>query len=173
MNRRHVLTGGVAAAAALAGAGWAWWRYQPHDAADGAVDALWGQQWDGPQGQTVRMADFRGRPLLLNFWATWCPPCVEELPLLNAFYREQQGKGWQVLALAVDQAGPVRKFLERLPLAFPVAMAGLSGVDLSKQLGNTGGGLPFTILFDRQGRVAERKIGQVHAEDLQAWLQRV
>ena len=93
--------------------------------------------------------------------------------MLNAFYREQQGKGWQVLALAVDQAGPVRKFLERLPLAFPVAMAGLSGVDLSKQLGNTGGGLPFTIVFDRQGRVAERKIGQVHSEDLQAWLQRV
>ena len=173
MNRRHVLTGGVATVAALAGAGWAWWRYEPHEAQDGAVDALWGQQWDGLQGQTVRMADFRGQPLLLNFWATWCPPCVEELPLLNAFYREQRGKGWQVLGLAVDQVGPVRKFLERLPLTFPVAMAGLSGVDLSKQLGNTGGGLPFTILFDREGHVAERKIGQVHAEDLQAWLQRV
>jgi len=117
------------------------------------------------------MDAFRGRPLLVNFWATWCPPCVEELPLLNAFYREQRAKGWQVLGLAVDQTAAVRQFLQRLPLDFPVAMAGLGGTELSKRLGNSNGGLPFTVVFNAQGEVAHRKIGQVHEKDLALWLQ--
>jgi thiol-disulfide isomerase/thioredoxin len=169
MNKRNLLTGGVAIAAGLAGAGWAWWRLQPHDMADGAVDALWAEQWLNPQGQPVQMQAFRGSPLLVNFWATWCPPCVKELPMLNAFYREQRARGWQVLGLAVDQVAPVKQFLQRMPLDFPVAMAGLAGVDLSKQLGNTGGGLPFTIVLDRRGAVAHRKVGQVSEDDLRAW----
>ncbi len=171
MNKRHFLTGGVAALAGLAGAGLAWWRFQPHAVQDGTLDALWQLVWDDPQGQPVAMQDFKGRPLLLNFWATWCPPCVEELPMLNAFYRERQAQGWAVLGLAVDQPSAVRQFLQRLPLDFPVAMAGLGGTELSKQLGNAKGGLPYTVVFNASGDIAHRKIGQVKPEDLQAWAQ--
>ncbi len=171
MNKRHFLTGGVAALAGLAGAGLAWWRFQPHAVQDGTLDALWQLVWDDPQGQPVAMQDFKGRPLLLNFWATWCPPCVEELPMLNAFYRERQAQGWAVLGLAVDQPSAVRQFLQRLPLDFPVAMAGLGGTELSKQLGNAKGGLPYTVVFNVSGDIAHRKIGQVKPEDLQAWAQ--
>jgi len=171
MNKRHFLTGGVAALAGLAGAGLAWWRFQPHAVQDGTLDALWQLVWEDPQGQPVAMQDFKGRKLLLNFWATWCPPCVEELPMLNAFYRERQAQGWAVLGLAVDQPSSVRQFLQRLPLDFPVAMAGLGGTELSKQLGNANGGLPYTVVFNPQGEIAHRKIGQVKPEDLQAWAQ--
>ena len=115
------------------------------------------------------MASFRGRPLLLNFWATWCPPCVEELPLLSRFYTENASKGWQVLGLAVDQRDPVNRFLARDPVTFPVALAGLAGVDLGKALGNLTGGLPFTVVLGSDGSVAQRKIGQVLPGDLQAW----
>jgi peroxiredoxin len=171
MNKRHFLTGGVAALAGLAGAGLAWWRFQPHAVQDGTLDALWQLVWEDPLGQPVAMQDFKGRKLLLNFWATWCPPCVEELPMLNAFYRERQAQGWAVLGLAVDQPSSVRQFLQRLPLDFPVAMAGLGGTELSKQLGNANGGLPYTVVFNPQGEIAHRKIGQVKPEDLQAWAQ--
>ena len=114
------------------------------------------------------MQSFQGRPLLVNFWATWCPPCVEELPLINAFYQENKGNGWQVLGLAVDKAALVKTFLSKTPLAFSVGMAGLNGTDLSRKLGNLAGGLPFTVAIDSAGGIILRKMGQVTASDLQA-----
>lgn len=171
MNKRLFLTGGVAAVAGLAGAGWAWWRFQPHAVEDGTLQALWQHTWEDPNGQPVAMQHFKGRPLLLNFWATWCPPCVEEMPLLNAFYHERRSEGWTVLGLAVDQPSAVRQFLQRLPVDFPIGMAGLGGTELSKRLGNATGGLPFTVVLDARGEIAHRKIGQVKPEDLAAWVQ--
>ena len=169
MNRRLYLSGAVAAAAALAGAGMAWWRLRPGALAEEAADPVWTQGWEGPQGQAVAMADFRGRPLLLNFWATWCPPCVEELPMLDEFFRRHRAQGWQVLGLAIDQPSAVRSFLARRPLAFPIGLAGLGGTELTRQLGNTSGGLPFSVLFDRSGRVIGRKLGQLKPDDLERW----
>lgn len=172
MQRRLWLTGGVAAAAALAGGGVAWWKFQPHAVEIGAEAAWWDLAFDTPAGDaTVSLAAMRGQPLLVNFWATWCPPCVEELPLLNAFYRAQRARGWQMLGVAVDQPSAVRSFLQRIPLDFPVGMAGLGGTELSKSLGNVSGALPFTVLFGADGAVAARKLGQVKPEDLAQWAQ--
>ncbi|MBC7717365.1 MAG: TlpA family protein disulfide reductase, partial [Pseudorhodobacter sp.] len=81
------------------------------------------------------MADLRGKPLLLNFWATWCPPCVKEMPLLDAFYQTHRARGWQVVGLAVDSPTPVRAFLERVPVSFPIGLAGMEGSELSRALG--------------------------------------
>jgi thiol-disulfide isomerase/thioredoxin len=122
-----------------------------------------------PEGQILRMADLRGKPIILNFWATWCPPCIEELPLLNSFFQENKVKGWQVLGLAVDQLEPVKRFLAKSPLDFPVGMSGMPGLELSKSLGNLSGGLPFTVVFGPSGQVAHRKIGKITSKDLQAW----
>lgn len=163
------MLGGVAAVAGLAGAGVAMWRFQPQPVADPALQALWAQQWDTPDGQTLAMASLQGQPLLINFWATWCPPCVEELPLLNAFYGQRRAAGWQVLGLAIDQPSAVRQFLARRPLDFPIGLAGLGGTELTRQLGNATGGLPFTVVLNAQGTLAHRKIGQVKPEDLEAW----
>ena len=167
--RRRWLQAAVAGAAAAAGAGVAWWKLQPHDPAPGAEEALWGLRFDRPEGGVLELGAFAGKPLLLNFWATWCPPCVEELPMLNAFYRDHAAQGWQVLGLAIDQPSAVRKFLERLPLAFPVGLAGLGGSDLGRSLGNLTGGLPFTVVLGADGRILHRKMGQVTAADLQRW----
>ena len=168
-SRRRWLTLGVGALATLGGAGFAAWRLRPHAVHEGAAQAVWDAHFDGPAGEPVHMAAFRGRPLLLNFWATWCPPCVEELPLLDGFYGAQRAKGWQVVGLAIDQPSNVRKFLERTPLAFPIALGGLSGTDLGRALGNEKGGLPFTVLFGADGHVLKRKMGQLTAQDLQDW----
>ncbi len=169
MMQRRAWTVGVAAAAAAAGAGVAWWRLTPREAAADAETTLWAMTWERPEGGTLAAADFRGRPLLVNFWATWCPPCVEELPLLDRFYRERQGSGWVVLALAIAQPSAVRQFLQRQPLSFPVGLAGFGGTELARAMGNATGALPFSVVLDRAGRIAQRKLGQVHAQDLRAW----
>jgi len=163
---------GVAAAAAVTGAGVAWWQIQPHGsnaASDPALQAFWQQSFDSPEGAAMPMAGFSGKPLLVNFWATWCPPCVEELPLIDRFHADNRARGWQVLGLAVDQPSAVRTWLQRKPMGFPVVMAGLQGTELSKSLGNLTGGLPFTIVLGAGGQLLHRKIGKVSAEDLALW----
>jgi len=169
LGRRRALYAGVAAAAAVGGAGLAWWRLQPQAVQAGAEQALWTQAFDTPEGARLAMAEFVGKPLLLNFWATWCPFCVDELPMLNQFHRTNKANGWQVVGLAIDQSSSVRKFLARLPLDFPVGLAGLGGTELGRSLGNLTGGLPFTVVFGADGRVLHRKMGQVTAPDLQKW----
>lgn len=165
--RRGVLLG-AGAVALVAGAGAAWWSRRA-----GAVPAesagLWALQSERPDGGTLPMAGFQGRALLVNFWAPWCPPCVEELPMIDAFFRQHGPNGWQVVGLAVDKPAAVQKFLAKTPVAFPVGILGLAGLSVVKDLGNQAGGLPFTLVLDAAGHVAERKIGQITPGDLQRW----
>ncbi|MGP1629909.1 MAG: TlpA family protein disulfide reductase, partial [Giesbergeria sp.] len=132
--------------------------------------AFFAQSFETPDGAPLMLDAFRGKPLLLNFWATWCPPCIAELPLLNTFYRDHQARGWQVLGLAVDQPSAVRTFLARSPVDFPVGMAGLGGTELARSLGNLAGGLPFSVVFAANGKVLHRKMGQVKPQDLTDWV---
>jgi thiol-disulfide isomerase/thioredoxin len=168
-TRRRWLLAGVAGTALAAGAGLAWWRLRPGDVEAGATDRLWTLDFQTPQGAQLAFAKLRGRPLLVNFWATWCPPCVEEMPLLDAFFREHAGKGWQVVGLAIDQPSAVRTFLQRTPVTFPIGLAGLEGTQLAKSLGNLTGGLPFTVVLGADGAVRQRRMGRVSETDLKAW----
>lgn len=170
-QRRTFLMAGVAAAAAAAGAWMSWRRIAPQPVLSGAEAAFWAGTFEGPNGEAVNLAAMRGRPLLVNFWATWCPPCVEELPMLNAFNTANAPQGWQVLGLAVDQPSAVRGFLQKLPLNFPVGMAGFAGTELSRSLGNPSGSLPYTVVFGAEGTVLHRKIGKVSENDLAQWAQ--
>lgn len=180
INRRNLAIGGLATVAGLAGVGVAWWtsrsRTEPANAGgDGSIDAaseaFWRLSFDAPDGKALAMNNLRGRPLLLNFWATWCPPCIEELPLLDRFYQENKGRGWQVLGLAVDQPSAVSKWLQAKPLNFPVGMAGFGGTELSKSLGNLAGSLPFSAVFSATGALLQRKTGKLTPEDLALWVQ--
>jgi thiol-disulfide isomerase/thioredoxin len=166
-RHRRLLMAGLGVAGAIAGAGVAIWRHQPESKGD--ASALWGLTFDTPTGQQIPMASLRGKPLLVNFWATWCPPCVEELPLLDRFAREHAVNGWQVVGLAVDQPSSVRKFLAATPVTFPIGLAGLEGTELGKSLGNTAGGLPFTVVLAADGAVRERRIGKLAPADLVRW----
>ena len=168
MRRRVALAAGVAATAAAAGAGSAWLHLRL--AAPSAADELWPLHFETPQGGRIELAMLRGKPLLLNFWATWCPPCVREMPLLDRFSREQRTRGWQVLGLAIDNREPVLEFLSRRPVGYPIGLAGVDGVGLARRLGNTQGALPFSVIFDRAGAIVDRKLGAIQPEDFARWV---
>jgi thiol-disulfide isomerase/thioredoxin len=170
-SRRQWLTGAVAGGAALAGVGAAWWH-----ARAGAADELapmWAMRFARPEGGELAMSSLRGKPLLINFWATWCAPCLRELPEFDQFHREYHARGWQVVGLAVDELKPVREFLERVKIGFPVALAGLDGTDLIAQLGNLQGGLPFSVMINADGQLTQRRMGETHYKELVEWAGKV
>jgi thiol-disulfide isomerase/thioredoxin len=169
-RRRTLLYAGLGAAAAVAGAAVGLWQWR--GTGSSRVDpSLWSASFETPSGASLAMQAFRGKPLVLNFWATWCPPCVEEMPLLDGFFKQIAGKNMQVVGLAIDQPSAVRAFLQRTPVAYPVGLAGLGGTELSRTLGNESGGLPFTIVIGAGGEVVQRRMGRVSRADLTRWAQ--
>jgi len=172
-NRRAWMVGGLSVAAGLAGALVAWQKFEPHAVMDEAVLNFWMQSFERPEGGTLLMQEFQGKPLLINFWATWCPPCIEELPLIDAFYNRNKSKSLQVIGLAVDQPSMVRRYLTQKPLSFPVGLAGFNGTELGRTLGNAQSVLPYSVIFDAKGRLLAQKAGKLDQADLDAWLKKV
>ena len=172
-GRRHWLLAGVGMAAGLGGALFAWQKFQPQGVMNEAVQNFWVQEFEKPEGGTLSLQSMRGKPLLVNFWATWCPPCIEELPLIDAFYVANQSKSLQVLGLAVDQPSMVRRYLGQKPLNFPIGLAGYSGTALGQSLGNQQNVLPYSLLFDANGMLLKQKAGKLEQSDLDAWLRSV
>jgi thiol-disulfide isomerase/thioredoxin len=169
VKRRPLVVAG-AALAVIAGAGTAWWRTKDDSEPElpPAID-LWKLTFERVDGAPLAMAAWRGRPLLLNFWATWCAPCITEMPLLDRFASERAASGWRILALAIDQADPVRRFIAERKIGLPVALAGSDGFALSRSLGNGQGALPFTAVFDSSGARTQQHLGAVSADVLDRW----
>lgn len=167
-QRRHTIA--AAGVAAVAGAFGLWLGARrvpsPHDMAPGA---LWKTEFQRVDGGPLRLEAWYGQPIVVNFWASWCPPCVKEMPQFDRFHAEHGARGWRVVGLAVDRQEAVKDFLAQTPVKFPVALAGLDGTTLMRQLGNAQGGLPFTVVINRQGWVVQRRLGETHYEDLVEW----
>lgn len=120
-------------------------------------------------GTPVDLARFRGRPLLINVWASWCGPCVEEMPALAAFAAAQPADGVQVLGLALDTPEGVRDFLTQVPVGYPIVLDTPGPADASVRLGNAQGLLPYSVLVDARGRIVKQKLGPFQAGEIEAW----
>ena len=169
MNRRALMMGLAAGGLGLAGgAGVAWWRLRPAPVADAAARIFFDQRLPTPEGQPVVFNNWRGQVVVINFWATWCPPCVEEMPDLNRLHTQWQPRNVQFVGIGVDTASNIQQFQRKVPVGYPLVVAGTVGSELARTLGNQSGGLPYTVIIDRGGRIAHQYIGRIKPETLEA-----
>lgn len=121
-------------------------------------------------GQPVTLPQaYAGRPLLVNLWASWCGPCIKEMPELDRYARAEGANGTQVVGIALDDADAVRAFLARIPVSYPVLVDAPGPRDAGVRLGNPRGVLPYSVLLDPQGRVLKQKIGPFREGEIDAW----
>lgn len=139
-------------------------------AAEAPTRNLYAQQLPDLKGQPQRLADLRGKPVVVNFWASWCAPCVEETPMLAALAKQYQPRGIGFIGIGVDSAKNVNAFLAQHPVGYAQYVAGIGGVDLAKQLGDGPGGLPFTVVIDAQGQIRHSKLGRISEAELRSAL---
>jgi thiol-disulfide isomerase/thioredoxin len=121
-------------------------------------------------GLEVSSEAWAGKVVVINYWASWCPPCVREMPLLIETQETLGASGVQVVGIAVDRLEDVEAFVADYPVNYPILMANPEAVALSKRLGNRVEGLPFTVIFDRRGRRVFSRTGEVTAAELKAEL---
>ncbi|MCG6895589.1 MAG: TlpA family protein disulfide reductase [Thiocapsa sp.] len=122
------------------------------------------------EGHEVQSGAWSGKILVIHYWASWCPPCVREMPLF-IHAQETLGKaGVQVVGIAVDRLEDVAEFVARYPVNYPILIANPEAVALSRRLGNRVEGLPFTVIFDRRGRRVFSRTGEITAAELERQL---
>lgn len=165
LRRRQLLT----AAAAGSGAVLVGWLLRRSFRGPDTKDVLWRQHLPTPAGKVLDFGHLQGKPLIVNFWATWCAPCLREMPLLSAFYDEHKDDGLQIVGIAIDQTAAVQRFLQSTPVSYPIAVASDRGIDLARTLGNTAGVLPFSVVWAANGKILARHAGELQAGQLVAW----
>jgi thiol-disulfide isomerase/thioredoxin len=156
-RREALILGGAGIAAAAAGflAGPALLKL----GAGGEGEILQEASFPDLSGQTRRLSEWRGKVLVCNFWATWCAPCREEIPLLVTAREKYGPLGAEIVGIAIDNAAKVREFSASFKISYPVLLADASGLDLMRKLGNGSGALPYTVVADRLGALVHRKLG--------------
>lgn len=168
ISRRDALllgAAGVAAAAAGAVAG-----ALALQSRSGAADLL-AARYPDLEGRVHRLLDWRGRVLLCNFWATWCAPCREEVPILVAAKHQWASYGFEVVGIGIDSADKIREFSRTHKVNYPVLVADATSLELLRKLGNPAGGLPYTVVLDATGAVVRRHLGAFTAPDLRRILE--
>ena len=135
-------------------------------AQNNAVTQLWAAPVTNADGKPQSLSLFKGHPVVVNFWASWCGPCVEEMPSLAQLHREYAKKGVEFVGLGVDSDKNVKAFLQKVPVDYPVYVIGFGGADLARAFGNNAGGLPFTVVIDAKGNIRSTKLGQIQPAEL-------
>ncbi|MSQ21083.1 MAG: TlpA family protein disulfide reductase [Betaproteobacteria bacterium] len=110
-------------------------------------------------GKTRTMEEWKGRVVLVNFWATWCAPCREEMPALQQTQAEFAHRGFEVVGIALDNAEATGRFVAEFKIGYPILIGYMGMIDLMRQLGNKSGALPYSVVLDRQGEVAKSHLG--------------
>jgi thiol-disulfide isomerase/thioredoxin len=180
MNTRRILAGALVAVVAAGGGVLAnhWLNGGVEEVAHAAQPAApanaVAQLWTAPvttvDGKPQTLSLLKGHPIVVNFWASWCGPCVEEMPALSQLQRDYAKKGIQFVGLGVDSDKNVQAFLQKVKVAYPIYVTGFGGADLARAFGNTAGGLPFTVVIDAKGNIRSTKLGQIDPQALKQTL---
>ena len=137
---------------------------QPHT----PVTALFAEKMNDVKGTQQALSQWQGKALVVNFWAPWCGPCVQEMPELSALATESAGKNINIIGIGIDSPTNIAEFATKFKIAYPLYVAGMSGTDLSRAFGNTAGGLPFTVLIGADGQVKKTYLGRLKFDQLKA-----
>jgi len=136
--------------------------------AAGPVEALYAQSMNDATGAPQALSQWKGKAVVVNFWAPWCGPCVQEMPELVELSKELGAKNVGVLGIGIDSPTNIAQFADKYKISYPLYVAGMSGTDLSRQFGNTNGGLPFTVLIGADGKVRKTYLGRIKFAELRA-----
>lgn len=160
----------VAAAALVAGlAVGIWWRSPPETASP--APPLQQLTLADLEGRTRVLSEWRGSVLLVNFWATWCAPCREEIPLLNDAQARYAARGLQIVGVAIDDPADVAAYARQFKIAYPVLVGDLDALGATEEYGNPGGLLPYTIILASDGRPIAQKVGAYRSAELDSALE--
>ena len=163
----------LALAALAAGAWMAHTRYAPQSPAAPAVDALWKLGFPDAQGKHQALSQWRGQVIVLNFWASWCAPCRDEIPDFVALRTLYRPKGVEFVGIAIDNSANVAQFLQQVTVNYPTLIGEGAAHSLVRQLGNPSGALPYTIVLDRDGKVVLSHLGRLPRATLETTLRKI
>jgi thiol-disulfide isomerase/thioredoxin len=167
MNRRQwMIIATISLLALFAGVLTSQWIYKTGLASDPAVKAFLNNPWQSSDGNVVDTQKWQGKVLVVNFWASWCPPCVEEMPTLDKLQQDFLQKNVLFVGIGIDSPSNIRDFLAKTPVSYPIVIGGLEGSNISKQLGNAQGALPYTIIIDAKGKATYSKLGKITEDEL-------
>lgn len=142
-------------------------RYQrniPQTPQAQALDQLLAQTMSDANGKPQALSQWQGKPLIINFWATWCAPCVSEMPELAALQTEAATP--QIIGIGIDTRENIAQFAEKIQITYPLYVAANGATELLRQFGNQAGGLPFTILLGLDGKLKKVYLGRLNFEEL-------
>ena len=142
----------------------------PPPATTAAAEALRGLALVTPEGKPASLAQWSGKVQVINFWATWCPPCREEMPEFSRMQEKLADKGVQFVGIGIDTPDNIINFRKATPVSYPLLMGSYETLKLTVALGNASSALPFTVILDRKGNIAHRKTGKLSETQLEQLL---
>jgi thiol-disulfide isomerase/thioredoxin len=140
----------------------------PQAAKNGAVQQLTALSLTDSHGKLQKLSQWQGKFLLVNFWATWCAPCVQEMPELSELQKDFSRSNVQLIGLGIDSPSNIAEFAQKYQISYPLFAAGMEGTDLSRLLGNQAAGLPFTVLISPDGNLLKSYLGRLNIEQLRS-----
>jgi thiol-disulfide isomerase/thioredoxin len=127
---------------------------------------LFAQTLNDEAGKPQALSQWKGKPLLVNFWAPWCAPCVKEMPELSTLSGELKAKGIQFIGIGVDTPTNIAEFTGKYKVTYPIYIGGMGATDVARAFGNANGSLPYTVLIGADGKVAKTYLGILHFDEL-------
>ena len=144
---------------------------QPQPVATLSPGALYTTSFPDLEGKARSLGEWQGKVMVLNLWATWCGPCREEIPVMVKLQQKYRDQGLTFVGVAMDEKGPVEKYAKAMGINYPILLGDLTLGEFGQRLGNNTGGLPYTVIVDRSGKIITTRLGGVDEKFLELMLQ--
>lgn len=138
-----------------------------------STEALFNAKLPNENGVIQNLSQYKGKIIVLNFWATWCPPCREEMPELAALYKKYQARNVVVVGIAAEELATMRQYAINSPVSYPILAADMEAIALASLLGNAQGALPYTVIIKTDGHVESVHLGRVSLPKLEKTIEKL